>query len=107
MQKRERRSKNFFNKMQDDAAEATKPQPRVVKFWAHIRKHDYQIMATTWREAAEQVQQHSGLEVHRQVLRFNDVDLVRPLICSNLLLLLSFHFSVVVGCISNAAGRLF
>ena len=48
MQRMERGAKNFFNKMQDDAAEATKPQPRVVKFMAHIRKHDYQIMATTW-----------------------------------------------------------
>jgi hypothetical protein len=73
--RRERRKKTFFNDMVEEARKANEDPPRKIRVFAHIRKHDIPIVATNWREFCELLENHAGIPVERQLIRFNDIDL--------------------------------
>jgi hypothetical protein len=75
MDRRDRRKPTLFNQLVEEARKATEPPPRRIRVLAHIRKHDYPIVASTMGELTEAIANQCGLAVERQLLRYNDVDL--------------------------------
>jgi hypothetical protein len=71
----DRRKPTLFNQLVEEARLATEPPPRKVRILAHIRKHDYPVLATTMEELNDFITGQCGLAVERQLLRYNDVDL--------------------------------
>ena len=72
----DRRKPTLFNQLVEEARKATEPPPRRIRVLAHIRKHDYPIVASTMHEFTEAIANQCGLTVERQLLRYNDVDMV-------------------------------
>jgi hypothetical protein len=58
--RRERRKPTLFNDMVNDAKRAAEPPPRKIKTLAHVRKHDYPIVASTWKEFCEALENATG-----------------------------------------------
>ena len=75
MDRMDRRKPTLFNQLVEEAKKATEPPPRRIRVLAHIRKHDYPIVASTMQELAEAIANQCGLAIERQLLRFNDNDL--------------------------------
>mmetsp|Transcript_4974 Transcript_4974/g.8106 ORF Transcript_4974/g.8106 Transcript_4974/m.8106 type:complete len:374 (+) Transcript_4974:108-1229(+) len=71
----DRRKPTLFNSLVEDARKATEPPVKRIRILAHIRKHDYPIVASTMLELCTAIQNQCGLAVERQLLRHNDVDL--------------------------------
>lgn len=76
MDRRERNKPTLFNQLVEEARKATEPPPRRIRVLAHIRKHDYPVVASTMGELAEAIANQCGLAVERQLLRYNEEDLV-------------------------------
>lgn len=75
MDRKDRRKPTLFNQLVEEARKATEPPPRRIRILAHIRKHDYPIVASTMEELTDAIANQCGLAVERQLLRHNDVDL--------------------------------
>lgn len=73
--RRERRKPTLFNEMVDEAKKKATPPPRKIKVLAHVRKHDYPITCSTWKEFCELLENATGLPVERQLIRYQDEDL--------------------------------
>lgn len=73
--RRDRRKKNFFNDLVEDARKANEDPPRKIRILAHIRKHDIPIVCTTWRQFCEILENNAGIPIERQLIRYKDDDL--------------------------------
>lgn len=73
--RRDRQKPTLFNQLVEEARKFTEPPPRRIRVIAHIRKHDYPIVASTMQELADAIYNQSGIAVERQLLRYNDADL--------------------------------
>lgn len=71
----DRRKPTLFNQLVEEARRFTEPPPRRIRVLAHIRKHDYPIVASTMQELTEAIAKQCGISVERQLLRYNDNDL--------------------------------
>lgn len=71
----DRRKPTLFNQLVEEARKFTEPPPRKIRVFAHIRKHDYPIVASTMHDFMEAVANQSGIAIERQLLRHNDTDL--------------------------------
>jgi hypothetical protein len=75
MDRVDRRKPTLFNQLVEEARLFTEPPPRKVRILAHIRKHDYPIVASTMEELTNAISNQCGLAVERQLLRYKDEDL--------------------------------
>lgn len=73
--RQDRRKPTLFNQLVEEARKFTEPPPRRIRVIAHIRKHDYPIVACTMQELMEAIANQSGIAIERQLLRYNDTDI--------------------------------
>lgn len=74
-ERKERRKPSLFNELVEDAKRATEPPVRKIRVIAHLRKKDYPITCTTWREFCVYLEGMTGLLADRQLIRYNGEDL--------------------------------
>jgi hypothetical protein len=74
-ERKERRKPSLFNEMVDHAKKATEPPPRKIRVFAHFRKKDFPIVASTMKDFCEALEHQTALPIERQLLRFQDEDL--------------------------------
>jgi hypothetical protein len=76
IERRNRRKPTLFNELVENAKKANEPPPKKIRVLAHVRKKDYPIIACTMKDFCELVENATGLPIERQLLRFNDEDII-------------------------------
>jgi hypothetical protein len=75
-ERRDRKRPTFFNQLVEDAEKATEPPPRLIKVTAKFRKKDYIVIGSTWKDFCEEFERMTGLPMERQLIRYEEEDLL-------------------------------
>lgn len=68
--RKERQSPTLFDKILKDSEELSKPPVTRVKIIARLRKKEYRVLASTWREFCEAIAEETGLPVEQQLIKY-------------------------------------
>jgi hypothetical protein len=66
---------NLYETIAEQARKHAEPPPRRIKVYARLRKKDHVIIASTWQEFCEALENQTGLPVEQQIIKYRDEEL--------------------------------